>query len=195
MVKSFGYIIFIIPFVLASCGVAVNTGKVVMLVGEAGMKTVATTGKIVAATGKATAKGAITVVDIAKGKQKIDLIKNGNSLYANVKLNNKEEALFLVDTGASYAQISRLMADKLKLNLNKGDRIIVKTANGQAQSGVVIYLDEIKVDCVKVKNIKAIVLDQDNLNLKEGLLGMSFLNNFIFEINVTKSELILHGKS
>ncbi|VAX35752.1 hypothetical protein MNBD_UNCLBAC01-209 [hydrothermal vent metagenome] len=188
-------------FVLQGCSAMRTTGRVAKGVGKVGWTTAKITGKVVMVTGKTaiktgkvTHKGVRTVVYIARGKQIIPLYREGNSFYAKVKLNRKLRAKLLVDTGAESVQISRAMAKRLRINLDKGEPIMARLAGGTVVSGRVVNIKEIQMGSVKVRNVRAIVLDQDRMEMSEGLLGMSFLNNFIFEMDTKRSQLILQQR-
>jgi len=43
----------------------------------------------------------------------------------------------------------------------------------------------------RVTNVRAVVLDKEQ---GMGLLGMSFLNNFVFKVDTEKSELVLERR-
>ena len=175
----------------AGWGTAKVTGKVLTTTGKVAVKT----GKVAVKTGKITHKGVRTVVYMAKGKQIIALKKQGDSLYTDVKLNRKRKATFLVDTGASSMQISRAMAESLNLNLAKYPLIPVTIAGGHVVGAREVILKEVQVGRVRVKNVKALVMEQDNLDIYDGLLGMSFLNHFIFSVDPIKGELILQQRA
>ncbi len=57
-----------------------------------------------------------------------------------------------------------------------------------------ITLKEVRVRGVRVKNVKALVMEQDNLGIYDGLLGMSFLNHFVFSLDAQKPELVLQQR-
>lgn len=195
------FLVFVI-LPLQGCHVARATRKVVRVIGKAGWETAKAggkvawatgklTGKAALATGRATSKGVRTVVYMARGKQIIPLEKQGNSLFANVRLNRKVMARFLLDTGASNVQISRGLARRLNIYSDTGKQIAVRIAGGHVVSGREVILKEVRLGRVRVANVKAIVFDEDRSESHEGLLGMSFLNHFIFQINTEKAELIL----
>ncbi len=195
-------LIFWIVISFAGCSVLRTTGKVTKGVAKAGWATTKvvgkvahTTGKVALATGKATHKGVRTVVYMAKGKQIIPLERQGNSLYAKIKLNRRIQARFLIDTGASSMQISRSMAKRLKINLDKAEQTNVTLAGGYVVPAYYVKLKEVRMGRVRVKNVRAIVLLNDNMGLKDGLIGMSFLNHFDFKINPQKPELVLQQKA
>ena len=200
--KTFIFVTCVIgTFILQGCTAVRTTGKVVKGVGKAGWKTAKVTGKaaiitgkVAVKTGKVTSHGVRTVVYMAKGKQIIPLHKEGNSFYTDVKLNKKVKAKLLVDTGASSMQISRSMANKLRINLSKGDPILVTLAGGSVVRGRSVLIKEVRLGKVRVKNVRAIILDYDQMESSDGLLGMSFLNHFIFQMDTKRSQLILQQR-
>ncbi len=186
---------------LQGCSTVRTIGQVAQAVGKVGWvtakvtgKATVMTGKIAVKTGKVTSKGVRTAVYIARGKQVIPLQIQGNSLYADVILNKKFRARFLVDTGASKMQISHAMARELKINVNKGEPTVATLAGGMEVAGRVVNIRRVQVGRVKIKNIQAIVLEHDQMGLQDGLLGMSFLNHFIFKIDIKRRQLILEQR-
>lgn len=174
---------------LPACGVVKGTAKVTGAV-------VYHTGNAVYKTGKATVWGVRTVVYMAKGKQIIPLEKSGSSLYATVYLGRKKiPAKLMIDTGASATQITAAMAKRLGLNLNKAPRITAKMANGQAVYAREVEISRIQLGRVRVANVRALVLEQQIPAHGDGLLGMSFLDHFVFQIDADKPELVLQQKA
>ena len=112
-----------------------------------------------------------------------------------LKLNGQVSARFLLDTGASAVQVSRAMAAKLKLKSEAAKTVPVMLAGGSYVRGRVVDIHEVALGAARVHDVKAIVLERDSLGVADGLLGMSFLENFIFSIDTQKGELILerHG--
>lgn len=194
-------ILMILVVGLCGCSALRTTGKVVggtgkVLWGTAKVtgKVLHTTGKVAYKAGKMTYNGARTVVYMAKGKQIIPLEKKGSSLYTEVTLNRKKNATFLVDTGATSMQISRAMARALRIDLHEHPVIPVTLAGGHVVGARQIILKEVRVRGVRVRNVKALVMEQDNLGLYDGILGMSFLDHFVFSVDSQKPELVLQQR-
>lgn len=143
---------------------------------------------------KLTGKAVKGVVHIAQGKQVIHLKRIGNSFFADVRINRKIRGLLMVDTGASNVLLSKRLALKLGLNIRGAKRIQAKVAGGRIVPGRLIFLKEIRVGGARVENIPAIVLEQESGEAYDGLLGMSFLKQFIFQIDTQKSQLILQRR-
>ena len=73
-------------------------------------------------TAKFTGKAIKSAAYLAQGKHRVRLKKVGNSLFADVTLNRKTHAQFLVDTGASNVMLSQRTAKKLGINPSAGGR-------------------------------------------------------------------------
>jgi len=88
---------------------------------------------------------------------------------------NGYPVVFMVDTGATDVTLSSRLARKL--DLDKGEKILIKTANG-AMIGFVTRLETVRLGSIDMHNVKAIFSEQmmDNIIL----LGMSFLNHLEF---------------
>jgi len=111
-----------------------------------------------------------------------------------VKINGKKKARLILDTGATSVQISSEIAEKLKINVSKGKKVQCTLADGSVVWARSIMLDEIELDNVSVKDVSALVIENSIDQDSDGLLGMSFLNNFIFQIDTDKDLLILQHK-
>jgi clan AA aspartic protease (TIGR02281 family) len=119
------------------------------------------------------------------------LQKEGKSYFVRARVNGSVWGRFLLDTGASAVQISKKMAKRLNINYKKSQAVPVTLAGGGMVMGRMVVLDEIHLGEVAVRNVKAIILDYENEQSSDGLLGMSFLENFVFQIDAKKNELIL----
>ena len=175
---------------LSGCAILKLPGQVIVAAGKIVVVTLQTTGKLITTTGKIIA----TVVKIPGGRKVVKLTKVGNVLFANVILNKKVKAQLVLDTGCTHTQISAKIAKKLKIKKNKGEKVLCELANGQKVKGRAVNIKEIKVGKVKAYNVRVIILDREISGESDGLLGMSFLNNFIFKIDAEKGELILEKR-
>jgi predicted aspartyl protease len=70
----------------------------------------------------------------------------------------------------------------------------VTLAGGGTVIGRLVILDEVYLGSVAVRNVKAIILDYESEQTSDGLLGMSFLENFVFQIDAKNNELILNKR-
>jgi clan AA aspartic protease (TIGR02281 family) len=111
-----------------------------------------------------------------------------------VTLNNKVKATMVLDTGASLILVTRAVAKKLGVNLDKlKPDIKVQVADGRTVDAARFILNSVKVENSEVENVEAAVLMDEKVDFKfaDGLLGMSFLRNFNFKIDQKEKKLIL----
>ena len=186
---------------LSGCSVVKATGTVVGVAGKTVYTTAKVTGNIVGTTAKvlgktaaATGKGVRTVVNMATGKHAVKLTKRGNGLSASVLLNRKIREDFIVDTGATDTVISGSLAKRLGISLNKSQSVLCQVADGRSVNGKQINIKEVRVGGAKVYNVQAIVLDSGDMGNNPGLLGMSFLNKFVFKVDTEKGLLVLQRR-
>lgn len=130
------------------------------------------------------------------GSKEIGVGRTGNHLFVNAVLNGKVNAKLLIDTGASFVVLSSALAEALNIDMSseKDAKMDVKLtlADGREVSGKIFKLDTISVGDVKASDVQAAIIFQENaFQGFDGLLGMSFLKLFKFEINLEKSTLIL----
>lgn len=119
----------------------------------------------------------------------IPLTARGNSYYLDVILNDGVTASLLLDTGASKILLSKEVAGKLGFNFdNVNAKQTSSTANGDATFAAVA------LQSVEVGNAKSFLVEamfNNDYEDDDGLLGMSFLGDFRFEIDRSKKLLIL----
>jgi len=147
------------------------------------------TGKVAMATGKVGVAG----VKYATGSRTVKLEKEGNSYYAEVKINKRDKARLLLDTGATNVQISAWMARRLGLSLANAEQVRVSLADGSTSMARIVTLKELRVGKAKAKDVKALVIEGASIPERGGLLGMSFLNRYKFQIDTQKHLLILRS--
>ena len=88
---------------------------------------------------------------------------------------NGRSMRFVVDTGATLTTLSRADAQRIGLDYRRGTPVRTGTANGVV-NGWRVSLDALRVGDTTVRDVDAIVVDNDTLPV--GLLGMSFLGRF-----------------
>ena len=118
----------------------------------------------------------------------VPLIKAGNTLYVEVLLNGTKLQKMTLDTGCALTLIPEAAATALSLHL--GRVVMIRVADERLVPARQVTLSSIKLENAEAKDVDAHVLSGVN----EGLLGMSFLENFKFQIDTENSELILEPK-
>jgi len=180
-------------FLISGCTAVKLTGKAVGTMGKVAVGTVKTTGKVLGKTAVVTGRGIKTIVNMTAGKHVVRLDKKGNSLLVNTLLNRKVKTDLILDTGCTDTQISEEVAERLGIETSGCRSVSCQLADGRSVSGKETVIKEVRIGSAKVYNVRAIVLGSDNLG-SGGLLGMSFLDNFIFRIDSEKGELILQRR-
>jgi clan AA aspartic protease (TIGR02281 family) len=175
---------------LSGCSVVRTTGTVV---GAAG-KAVYITAKVAGKTAVVAGKGVKTVVNMATGKHVVKLTRRGNSLTTGVLLNRKAREYLIVDTGAADTVISSSLAKKIGISVNKGRDVLCRVADGRSVNAKQVNIREVRVGGAKIYNVQAVVLDSGEMGNSPGLLGMSFLNNFVFKVDTEKELLVLQKR-
>ncbi|MFH0754744.1 MAG: retropepsin-like aspartic protease [Candidatus Omnitrophota bacterium] len=203
-----GCVVILCVFAISGCAVIEATGEAAGVVGKAAWEGSRAVGGLVYAgtsMGGQTANQANktilrnsgigpATISMNKDKTVVPLEREGKSFFVRLKLNNKMSARFLLDTGASAMQISRAMLKKLRLKEDPAKTVPIMLAGGGYVRGHLVEINEVTIGGAKVRHVKAIVLTQDNLGVTDGLLGMSFLENFIFSIDTKKGELVLEKR-
>lgn len=132
-----------------------------------------------------------------RGPKEVDFVKKGSRMIAvDALLNNKVNATLLLDTGAYYVMITRRIAKELGMKI-KGTReriIELQVGDGRLVEAEYIILDSVNVQSAELRDVEAaVVLDVED-DIEDGLLGMSFLNNFKFQIDNVSKKLTLERK-
>ncbi len=103
---------------------------------------------------------------------------------------NAHPASFLVDTGASYVALRDTDARRAGIYMTYSDfRHPVRTANGETKAAM-IDIRQIEIDGIRVENVKAFVLADDQLSVN--LLGMTFLSR-LESVEARGGQLVLRG--
>jgi aspartyl protease family protein len=111
---------------------------------------------------------------LANGLQKeIVLQRNAYGHYVTNGTINDYEVVFLLDTGASDIAVPESLANEI--GLIKKQRIVVKTANGNARA-YRTRIASVGIGDIKLYDLNATILT--NMPGKEILLGMNFLKHF-----------------
>lgn len=95
----------------------------------------------------------------------------------------------IVDSAASSISVSHDFAKKLGIEIKDSDEdAIVTLADGSQIPAKIVYLDSVRVGKFTAENVECCVMHPRAVNAP-ALLGMSFLDQFKFEIDSEKMEL------
>ena len=127
--------------------------------------------------------------EIDQKEYRIPLIQRGYNYLVEVKINNRVTAHLVVDTGASLNAVSEEVAKKLGyVDYSKIPKYPFRTAGGIIWDPLVT-LDGMNIGGAFVENVEASILSK--IIGVDGLLGMSFLQEFDFKLDVVNGVLIL----
>jgi aspartyl protease family protein len=108
------------------------------------------------------------------GGSKIVITAGSGGHFVTAGSINGKSVRFLVDTGATNISMSQTEAQRLGLDLSRGQRGFANTANGRVPA-YRVSLDTVRVGDVTVYNIEATVVPAQ---MDQVLLGNSFLSRF-----------------
>jgi clan AA aspartic protease (TIGR02281 family) len=117
--------------------------------------------------------------------------KSREGVFVKVLLNGKVTARLLVDTGASTTLLYRETVDRLGLAPEKRvGTAEVKVADGRTVSADVLRLDSMSVGRSEVKSVLVAASPASGQGF-DGLLGMTFLGQFVVRVDAAHGRLIL----
>jgi len=116
----------------------------------------------------------------------------GGSLIVPVKLNNQKSVHLILDTGATMTVLSTDVAIELGLTSDPESQIAtVNTAGGPVQVNLT-KVESMGIKGAKAKNVVVAIHDLPDVKPGiDGLLGLSFLNNFLVTIDSKQGQLQL----
>lgn len=125
-------------------------------------------------------------------KDTVAVSKSKYGMTVKATLNGEVTCLLAVDTGASVVAISKKIAGKLEINPSDSVEDVQFTlADGSLIKSKVIKIKSVTVGNSTVYDVAAAVIDNPPGPGIDGLLGMSFLNNFNIKMDVANESLIL----
>jgi aspartyl protease family protein len=113
----------------------------------------------------------------------------GKTLRVSVVVNGRFPQEMMLDSGASLISLPLSVAAKFGLKpSDKDPKIVLQLADGREIDGRLMKLTSVRVGKFQVENVECAVLG-DEAYAAEPLLGMSFLENFKFEIDSAAKKL------
>lgn len=125
----------------------------------------------------------------------VKLYDDGNGhFFVKARLNDRYDAELVLDTGASTIVLSKALARKMALDKDpKYETAQLKVADGRTSEGRYLLLSSVEVEGARAEKVGAVfaVGRFDSGYLKDGLLGMSYLNRFGFHIDFQRKIMTL----
>lgn len=114
-------------------------------------------------------------------------------IMVSALLNKKVKAELLLDTGATLVLLSKSVVDKIKeeTKLREGSIIKLQVGDGRKVDARLILLDTLSVEGAEAESVIGAVLLDSEEDMGDGVLGMSFLNKFNFQIDNANKKIIL----
>jgi clan AA aspartic protease (TIGR02281 family) len=124
----------------------------------------------------------------------VPLSRRGDHYLIHAILNDTQQVVLMIDTGASVTSLSRSSFARLGSNhfYYLGSRVF-NTANGLAK-GEMYRADSIALGGNQIDDIDIAIFDYDAAEETDGLLGMNVLRNYSFEIDQEKDLLYLRPR-
>lgn len=119
---------------------------------------------------------------------KIPLRRAGNAMLVEAVVDRTRQAHLLLDTGAEFTVLSTAVARSLALNLKDAAVVPLRSASGEFFAPM-MKVQSITVGDAAVHDVEVII--HDATPGLDGLLGMSFLDNFLVTISASDHKLIL----
>jgi clan AA aspartic protease (TIGR02281 family) len=114
------------------------------------------------------------------------------TIFVDVVLNNTIPAKMILDTGAGMVVLSEDLARRLNLESGRETKaLLLQTAGGEVR-GHAVTLAKVELGAVHKENVRAAVNTAPNVFKGfDGLLGMSFLEDFKVVIDYANNRILL----
>lgn len=123
--------------------------------------------------------------------ESIPLRAEGGTMFASVVIDGQHTQEMVVDSGASLICLPPQVAAQCGIQASSSDpTIILALADGSQIPGKLVTIKSVRVGRFAVENVPCAILGAEAVNA-DPLLGMSFLENFKFEIDAQRSIMTL----
>ncbi len=107
----------------------------------------------------------------------------------SVVIDGKHTQEMVLDSGANLVTLPQEVADKCGIQIGPDDpRIVMSLADGSRITGHLVSISSVRVGKFTAEKVQCAVLGADAANAPS-LLGMSFLENFKFQVDAAKGTL------
>jgi len=119
---------------------------------------------------------------------------SNNSIVVKVRINDRITGSFILDTGASSVVFCESFAKKLNIDLSGIQPTQATVADGRVVDAFPVLLTSVTVGKFKSKNVGGMVLKTAPSDNIDGLLGMSYLKNYIMNLDAQAKKLYFRPK-
>ncbi|MER3425335.1 MAG: hypothetical protein C4293_20975 [Nitrospiraceae bacterium] len=126
----------------------------------------------------------------------IPVQRAGHLLVVQTQLNHNREVRLILDTGATHTILSHEVARDLGILADgRVGTVTLKTAGGPVQAEL-IRVNTIRLGDAEVRDVPAAVHDIPDVPPGvDGLLGLTFLNQFLVTLDIQRGELHLKRRN
>jgi len=130
------------------------------------------------------------------GERTIELRRDVDtrSILVDTFINDKVNATLILDTGASILVLTKEKGLELGIDLTatKNDLATLQLAGNHRVTAKMVMLKSVRIKDIEVKDVLAgILLEDAGIGLKDGLLGMTFLNRLNLKIDLKNLKMSL----
>lgn len=119
--------------------------------------------------------------------------RRGTAIVLPGRINGEEVGAFLLDTGTTFISLSKAVAQRLGVRSAGNGTVHLVTAGGVIEAPLAV-LEEVNVGGAIARYVPAVIHDIPGLpSSVAGLLGMSFLERFRVNLDITSGFLILES--
>ena len=129
-------------------------------------------------------RGEILRVDVPHDNQ-------AGQAVVSVRINDRMQARLLLDTGASLVAISPALARNLGLPVEGTNRVSTRLADGTVIQTLSVRLAAVTVGDARATDVEALILPAEPAPGIDGLLGVSFLREFVLHYDASAGRLEL----
>jgi clan AA aspartic protease (TIGR02281 family) len=121
----------------------------------------------------------------------VPIQRRGNSIILPARINGQEAGALLLDTGATFISLSSSAAQRLGVRPSGNGTVRLVTAGGTIEAPLAI-LEEVSIGGASARFVPAVIHDIPGMPPSIiGLLGMSFLERFRVNLDITSGILTL----
>lgn len=118
------------------------------------------------------------------------------AMLVDTMLNGEIKAMLMVDTGADIMVLSKEIGGKLGVDMSpesEKDIQELRVTGGKTIKVRIIVLKSVAIEKVEEKDVLAAVLleESTSMDIKDGLLGRSFLDRFSIKVDTNKMSMTL----
>jgi clan AA aspartic protease (TIGR02281 family) len=119
--------------------------------------------------------------------------RRGSAVLIPARINGESVGSFVLDTGATFTSISSSVAQQLGIQPRGTGTVRLLTASGLIEAPVVI-LDEVEIGGAVARIVPAVIHDLPGMpQTTIGLLGLSFLERFRVNLDISSGTLLLES--